>query len=94
VWLDFIQFQDPFMRVRFLAPKDVALKFAVDQTGVELEPGCGLFLMDDRLDWWLDECPEAALHTEMRRSDNPPARAYVVVPDGEMATVWLVTSSD
>lgn len=92
VRLHFVQFQDPFMRVRFDAPVAEARQFAESQTGQKLMPGCSSIVgPDPDPEWWLSSCPAGASFTSMTWSDDPPARTIVVVPNGATATVWLET---
>lgn len=95
VRLYFKQFQDPFLWVRFDAPLAEAVAFAEAQTGQSLEPGCRhLYLGDPPADWWIKTCPPGARSAAAFMSVDPPARHYLVVPHGAMATVWLETHRD
>jgi hypothetical protein len=95
VRLYFEQFQDPFLYVRFDAPLADARKFVKTQTGKELELRCDRsVIIDPPVDWWLRSCPANSESASSYRSEDPPARHYLIVPKGEMATVWLFTFRD
>lgn len=88
----FRQFQDPSLYVRFDAPLADARKFVETQTGKELELRCDRsVIIDPPADWWLQSCPANSESASSYRSEDPPARHYLIVPEGEMATVWLFT---
>jgi hypothetical protein len=95
VHLYFLQFQDPVLRIRFDVPLKDAKKFAEEQTGQKLKPGCPIgFFNDDAPKWWLKSCQKDALSASQTKSADPPVRKYLVVPKGSEATVWLETFSD